>query len=194
MPLMTCMYKYNLVLSCLYLLQQTTIHGNLHRNAGKTVQGSEHLDHCLHMQSPSPAKNPRTVETGHSARSSAAGGAGATAPAAISLVTEQGLSLLHLTCSLGYDWAARMLLRRGANINLQVSSQHLAPVAPVASENAVGVWRRDSGQPFWYVQVHAGHTTLLCSVPNGTDWLVCRIVAERLLSRVVCTTLMVCTT
>lgn len=78
------------------------------------------LSDTLDLQSPSPAKNPRTIETGHSARSSTAGQAGASAPPAISLVTEHGLSLLHLLCSLGYDWAARMLLRSGADINFQV--------------------------------------------------------------------------
>ena len=78
------------------------------------------LNDTVDLQSPSPAKNPRTIETKHSARASRTGPTGASAPTAVSLVTEHGLSLLHLMCSLGYDWAACMLLRRGADVNLQV--------------------------------------------------------------------------
>ena len=74
----------------------------------------------VNVQSPPPAKNPRVIETGHPARSSTAGQTAAAAPPVISLVTEHGLSLLNLMFSIGYDWSARMLLRRGADIKLQV--------------------------------------------------------------------------
>ena len=74
------------------------------------------------MQVPVPAKNTRTIETGQSARACAAGPGSAPGPAAVvSMVSEQGMSLLHLVCALGYEWAARLLLRHGADPELQVS-------------------------------------------------------------------------
>ena len=73
------------------------------------------------LQVPVPAKNPRTVETGQLVRACTTGPGSEPAPAAVSMVSEQGMSLLHLVCALGYEWAARLLLRRGADPELQVS-------------------------------------------------------------------------
>lgn len=93
-----------------------------------------HGKRCSLLQVTLPAKDPWTVETGHSVKASVTGSAATPVPTVVSCVTDHGLSLLQLTSSLGYDWAARMLFRHVADINLQVSAGTLVSHVHIISK------------------------------------------------------------